>query len=161
MAFNMDTATPESLFTPELIAWIKDNIPLLNNMEVSFDQFNNGKLAIGCPLEPNINDKGTAFGGSIAALATFCGWLFTTLHARTHVQDCAAVIADSQLTYYAPGKGGISARCKAIVPETFFDRLNERRNAKLELTVELYSTGKEENSLANIATYKGIYLATP
>ncbi|WP_163370213.1 YiiD C-terminal domain-containing protein [Endozoicomonas acroporae] len=157
----MDTATPESLFTPELIAWIKDNIPLLNNMEVSFDQFKDGELVISCPLAPNINDKGTAFGGSIAALATICGWLFTTLHARTRVKDCAAVIADSQLTYHAPGKSRISAHCSAMVPDCFFDRLNERRNAKLELTVELYSTEKEEQSSINIATYKGIYVAMP
>ncbi|WBA79621.1 YiiD C-terminal domain-containing protein [Endozoicomonas sp. GU-1] len=157
----MDTATPESLFTPELITWIKDNIPLLKTMEVSFDQFKNGELVISCPLAPNINDKGTAFGGSIAALATICGWLFTTLHARTHVKDCAAVIADSQLTYHAPGKGHISAHCSAVVPNKFFDRLNEHRNAKLELTVELYSTEKEEQSSTNIATYKGIYVAMP
>ncbi|WP_353620164.1 YiiD C-terminal domain-containing protein [Thalassotalea sp. G20_0] len=140
---------------------IQDNIALLNNMEVSFDQFREGELVISCPLVPNINDKGTAFGGSIAALATIYGWLFTTLHARTRVKDCAAVIADSQLTYHAPGKGRISAHCSATVPAKFFDRLNECRNAKLELTVELFSTGKEDKSSINIATYKGIYVAMP
>ena len=157
----MDTVTPESIFTPELTAWITDSIPLLKDMKVSFDQFKSGKLIISCPLGPNVNDKGTAFGGSIAALATICGWLFTTLHARTRIENCTAVIADSQLTYHAPGKGRISAHCKTIVPDKFFDRLNKRRNAKLELTVELYSTEKEEKSLINIATYKGIYVATP
>ncbi|USE39431.1 YiiD C-terminal domain-containing protein [Endozoicomonas sp. SCSIO W0465] len=158
---DINYPSPESLFTPELITWIKDNIPLLNNMAVSFDQFKDGELVISCPLTPNINDKGTAFGGSIAALATICGWLFTTLHARTRIEDCAAVIADSRLTYHVPGKGHISAHCNATVPDSFFDRLNERRNVKLELTVELYSTDKAEKSPINIATYKGIYVAMP
>lgn len=158
---NINTVTPESLFTLELTTWIKDNIPLLNNMEVSFDQFQEGELVISCPLEPNINDKGTAFGGSIAALATICGWLYTTLYARTRVEDCAAVIADSQMTYHAPGTGRISARCKSIVPEKFFNRLNERKNAKLALTVELFSQVEEQESPAKIATYNGIYVAMP
>lgn len=157
----MDTATPESLFTPELMEWIKDNIPLLKSMEVSFDQFQQGELIISCPLEPNINDKGTAFGGSIAALATICGWLYTTLYARTHIEDCAAVIADSQMTYQAPGTGRISARCKSTVPEKFFARLNDQRNAKLELTVELFSQVEEQESPVKIATYHGIYVAMP
>ncbi|WP_299728885.1 YiiD C-terminal domain-containing protein [uncultured Endozoicomonas sp.] len=152
---NTQKPTPESLFTPELTRWIKDNIPLLNNMDVSFDQFQDGELTISCPLEPNINDKGTAFGGSIAALATICGWLYTTLYARTIVKECAAVIADSQMTYHAPGTDRIIAKCQAQVPETFYERLGEQRKAKLELTITLLSDE------IHIATYKGLYVAIP
>ncbi|MFK0569779.1 YiiD C-terminal domain-containing protein [Endozoicomonas sp.] len=166
MTNNIDSITPESLFTPELTHWIKSSIPLLQNMEVTFDQFENGKLIISCPLEPNINDKGTAFGGSMAALATLCGWLYTTLYARTRVTYCEAVIADSQMTYHAPASGPISAHCQAVIPEKFITRLDERRNAKLELTVELYSCseGSESEKPApqkKVATYTGIYVAMP
>ena len=158
---NQQNATPESLFTPELTQWIKESIPLLSSMEVNFDYFQNGELIISCPLEPNINDKGTAFGGSIAALATICGWLYTTLHARTVVENCAAVIADSHLTYHAPGKGKISAQCQATVPNEFFDRLSNHRKAKLELAVELFSKEDQNHQSTHIASYKGIYVAIP
>lgn len=152
----MNPKTPEQLFTPELTDWIRNNIPLLQNMQVRFDRFENGLLEISCPLEPNINDKGTAFGGSMAALATVCGWLYTTLHARTISSGCEAVIANSRMTYHAPAHGAFSTQCQAAVPETFFDRLRQNRRAKLELNIDLLSDNNEK-----VASYSGLYVALP
>jgi thioesterase domain-containing protein len=55
------------------------DIPLLNAMQLSFVSFEDLTLTMEAPLAPNINNKGTAFGGSIASICLFGGWAVSTL----------------------------------------------------------------------------------
>lgn len=133
--------------------WVLGQIPLLRAMELSLDNFSNGQLTLSCPLPPNINDKGTAFGGSIATIATICGWAFTMLHARTQCDRPDAVIAEQHMKYLKPGTAGLQAVCHSTVPETFYERLPQGRSARLELEVEVFSNSRL------IATFSGLYVA--
>ena len=158
--------TPQ--LTQDFKDWVMAEIPLLTAMELTLDEFRDGQLSLSCPLAPNINDKGTAFGGSIATIATLCGWAFTMLHARTLLfseqspgqssERCPkpdVVIAEQTMKYLKPGRSGLHAVCRSPVPEAFYRRLQENRNARLKLDVEVISDGQL------IATFSGLYVARP
>lgn len=145
--------TPQ--LTQDFKDWVMAEIPLLTAMELTLDEFRDGQLSLSCPLAPNINDKGTAFGGSIATIATLCGWAFTMLHARIQCSKPDAVIAEQSMKYLKPGRSGLHAVCHSPVPEAFYRRLQENRNARLKLDVEVISDGQL------IATFSGLYVARP
>ncbi|WP_156826529.1 YiiD C-terminal domain-containing protein [Marinobacterium rhizophilum] len=120
--------------------WLLGQIPLLNHMGLGPFDYDGQCLAIPAALGPNVNDKGTGFGGSQATLATICGWSLVTLLLRKQGLDCDLVIADSHLEYLSPVDADFVARCR--LPDqprvdSFLERLRTRRKSRLELNVEL------------------------
>ena len=49
-------------------------IPLARAMALRVAAYDGDSLALAAPLAPNVNDKGCAFGGSLASLMTLAGW---------------------------------------------------------------------------------------
>ncbi|WP_197473590.1 YiiD C-terminal domain-containing protein, partial [Oleiphilus sp. HI0066] len=45
------------------------NVPLARAAEISVHSYDGNRLVFEAPLDPNTNDKGTAFGGSIYVIA--------------------------------------------------------------------------------------------
>lgn len=134
---------------------IMGQIPLLSAMKIQFERCNDERIIIRAPLSDNVNDKGTAFGGSIVTLATITGWCFTTLLADK-IGDNEVVIADSSTRYLLPIKGDFEAHCRLAdesLIETFLAKLKERGRARLDLEVLVYHDGQ----LA--ATYQGSYVS--
>ncbi len=54
----------------ELQTYLHTHIPLSKAMEVEVVQATPDIIELRAPLAPNINHRGTAFGGSISTLAT-------------------------------------------------------------------------------------------
>ena len=63
----------------ELNDYLNRHVPLFRAMQAQIERCDVTRLALTAPLEPNVNDKGTAFGGSMAAIAALTGWTMTTL----------------------------------------------------------------------------------
>lgn len=61
-----------------------------------------GRLRLHAPLAANVNDKGSAFGGSLASLMTLAAWGLTALTVEQAGLDAEVYVADSQLRYLAP-----------------------------------------------------------
>ena len=53
---------------------LHSEIPLTKLMELKIRNYNNSELVTTAPLHININDKGTAFGGSLSTLTTISAW---------------------------------------------------------------------------------------
>jgi len=141
----------------EFRTWLLGQIPLLTHMGLGDFDWDGESLEIPAQLAPNVNDKGTGFGGSQATLATICGWSLITLLLRERGLDCDLVIADSQLEYRAPVDGDFNARCELPGPatvEAFLKRLRERGRAPLALEIEI----RQGDKLA--LQMKGRYVAT-
>jgi len=74
-------------------------------------------LQLQAPLAANVNDKGSAFGGSLAGAMTLAGWGLLTLKLAEAGLAAEVYIADSQLRYLRPLKddlvaeGRLDARC--------------------------------------------------
>lgn len=64
--------------------------------------YDGARLSLRAPLDANVNDKGCAFGGSLASLMTLAGWGLATLQLQAHGLDAAVYVADSQVRYLAP-----------------------------------------------------------
>ena len=71
-------------------------------MQLRVAQYDGDTLAMTAPLAPNINDKGCAFGGSMASLLTLAGWGLVELGLRAQQLDCDIYIGDSRIRYQEP-----------------------------------------------------------
>ncbi len=131
-------------------------IPLAKHLDFHYVSFDGAQLHITAPLAPNINDKGTFFAGSQAALLTLAGWSLTTLLAWQAGVTADVVAVESHIKYVAPLAGDASIVALAAPQECqrFTKSLSTRRRAPLKVTVELLSAA---NVLAS--SFEGRYLA--
>ena len=62
---------------PSLLANFHAMVPL-QHMQARLLDFDGRQLKIAAPIAANLNDKGTAFGGSMTSLMTIAGWLLVS-----------------------------------------------------------------------------------
>lgn len=139
-----------------LEARIRAHIPLAEHLAFRLDRHDPGALLLHAPLEPNVNDKGTFFAGSQAALLALAGWALTTLEAEQRVARADVMAVESSLQHLAPARfdARLQARATPAALERFRDRLGRRGRGKLELQVELLGPAGERAT-----TYQGLYMA--
>lgn len=58
----------------ELQNKLHNEIPLTKMMELKIQDYNEKELITTAPLNININDKGTAFGGSLSTMTIISAW---------------------------------------------------------------------------------------
>lgn len=140
----------------EFEKFLHEKIPATKAMKVKVAEFGPSKVRLEAELEPNVNDKGTAFGGSISSLMTLCGWsmMFSLMAGRD--PGAQIVVSRSSMRYIAPIKGDFAAECS--LPEdrdvsAFLEAYKDRKKARLSLKVRCFSEGE----LA--ADYDGQYVA--
>lgn len=85
-----------------LQAHIRQTIPLADAMDLRLDSFDDGRLRMRAPLTPNRNDKGCAFGGSLASLMTLAGWGVVVLNLGDAAANAEVYVQDSRIRYLAP-----------------------------------------------------------
>ena len=81
---------------------LRERIPLTRAMQLTVEAFDGASLALAAPLAPNVNDKGCAFGGSLASLMTLAGWGLPHLALEAHGLDADVYVQDSAIRYIAP-----------------------------------------------------------
>lgn len=64
--------------------------------------FDGETFRLAAPLAANVNDKGCAFGGSLASVMTLAGWGMVTLKIEAAGLDADVYVADSSIRYRAP-----------------------------------------------------------
>jgi thioesterase domain-containing protein len=128
---NADLAETERFF--------HGKIPLTKAMGVRVESHDSGGLVLTAPLDANHNHLGTAFGGSLAALATLAGYGLLWLELGD--RNAHIVIRRSELDYRHPVTGPLRAICRKP-PEaelatfrTTFAKAGKAR-IRLEVTVE-------------------------
>ncbi|MGJ4730877.1 YiiD C-terminal domain-containing protein [Luteimonas sp. SDU101] len=77
-------------------------MPPARALQLRVDGYGQGRLRLHAPLDANVNDKGSAFGGSLASLMTLAAWGLTVLQVEQAGLDAEVYVADSQLRYLAP-----------------------------------------------------------
>lgn len=120
--------------------WLHQAIPLTAAMQIDEIDYTGNQLSLSAPLEPNLNDKGTGFAGSIASIATLSGWCLLTLWLKERGIDADVMIAKSEQRYLAPVTDRLQAT--ATLPddqivEQFWQRFQEKQRARLPISVEL------------------------
>ena len=84
-------------------------IPQVLAMQVQLAGERDGRLCLRAPLGPNVNDKGTAFGGSLVTLMTLAGWCLVRGRLQQAGLEAAVYLADSQVRYPPPLRADLVA----------------------------------------------------
>ena len=118
-------------------------IPLTHAMGVKVEAFDQEKLILTAPLEENHNHLGTAFGGSLGALATLAGYGLLWLELGD--PECHIVIRSSSISYEKPVHGQLRAICRhPDVSElaSFKDAFVKKGKARIHLHVTIEEDGE-------------------
>lgn len=146
----------ETKIIQEINDYLNRYVPLFTAMQAQLQRGANGGLSIVAPLAPNINDKGIAFGGAMAALAALSGWAVTRTTLSAHQASGEIVITDSTQKFLRPVRGNIVTAClrpDAATVEEFMQSFRERGKARWTLEVLIH----DDNELA--MRFSGQYAA--
>jgi len=121
--------------------YLHRHIPLSKAMEASVVARDDGGIELSAPLPPNLNHRGTAFGGSVSSLAVLSAW--TLLHVELGAAQLPSriVIQKSEFTYLKPIDGEFRAVCLRPAPAVwnrFLTTLRRRGKARIALTASVF-----------------------
>ncbi|MEK6788219.1 MAG: YiiD C-terminal domain-containing protein [Pseudomonadota bacterium] len=97
------------------MAELHRDIPLAAFMQLEAVAWDGHSLTLKAPLQPNINDKSTAFAGALASLVTVTGWAALMLWSREHLGACHVAVYESEIKYRYPVSKDFSAT--AVLPD--------------------------------------------
>jgi thioesterase domain-containing protein len=134
--------------------YLHEQIPITRQMGIRLTSFDSEKLVLTAPLEPNHNHLGTAFGGSLSAIATLAG--YSLLWLELGDRDSHVVVKSSSMNYLHPVRGEIRAICgriDAVTLDRFKKKFARTGKAGLEIAVTI-----EENDRVCM-DFKGVFVA--
>jgi thioesterase domain-containing protein len=123
----------------ELERLIRSGIPLARAMALRVAEFDGERLALAAPLAPNVNDKGCAFGGSLASLLTLAAWGLVNLKLGEAGLEADVYVGESTLRYLAPVWGELHAEAYVAGdpwPE-FLATLGRTGKARIDVEAEI------------------------
>ena len=129
----------------ELERTLHEDIPITRQLGITVLRYEAEALALRAPLDANINHKGTAFAGSIYAVATLAGWGLIWLLLREADLAARIVIQESSIRYRLPITQDMVATCSKPSParlEQFFTMLRRKGIARLELQTQIREGGQ-------------------
>ena len=112
------------------------------------------EFIVEAPVALNFNHLGTAFGGSINAVATLAAYGLLWLELRDHASH--VVIAESSIRFLRPVREAIRALCLRPGPAewaVFRDRFAEQGKARITLRVNVVEEGQ------TAAEFEGVFVA--
>ncbi len=136
--------------------YLHEHIPLSKHLGIRVEGATLDSVRLGAPLEPNLNHRQTAFGGSISAVAILAAWSLLWCRLRGHAEGHNIVIQASAMEFLAPVTSDFSATCSVPPAEAWhrFVRSFERRGrARIELDVAVHAND------AHAATFTGRFVA--
>ena len=142
--------------TPSLSAILATHFPVSRHLGVRVREASARRVILDAPLAPNRNRSGTAFAGSLNAVATLAGWSLLTLALRGQEPEPQVVLQDSAITYHRPAGSAFRAVCVAPGAEElerFLAALGRRGRARVKLSVTLVTRE------GRVATFTGRYVA--
>ena len=111
-------------------------IPMARAMALSVARYDGDSLTVAAPLAPNVNDKGCAFGGSLASLMTLAGWGLIKLALDARGMHGEIYVQDSTIRYRAPVWQDFSTVARLAEGDTFagfFEALALRGKGRLRI----------------------------
>lgn len=117
------------------------SMPPVRALALRLDAYDGQRLRLRAPLADNINDKGSAFGGSLGSVATLAAWGLTQLKLLEAGHALADVyVQDSTLRYLAPLYDDLVAEA-TLAPDQSWDAFAaafaQRGKARATLSAEL------------------------
>lgn len=112
------------------------SMPPVAAMDVTIAAYDGRRLRLHAPLSTHVNDKGCAFGGSLASMMTLASWGLVSLHLEAAGLEADVFVADSQIRYLAPLFADLDVEAE-LAPDSnwpgFIATLRERGRARVGL----------------------------
>jgi thioesterase domain-containing protein len=151
-----------SAFTSPLLqslqTTLEREIPMCGQMGIRVHSGGPEGLVMRLPLGPNRNHQQTAFAGSLNAVCTIAGWGSVFLLLKELERKGNIVIRRSTIKYHQPvNSAEILAKCQPISATSrqyFLEMLDEKRQAKLDLEVEIVGPS------GPLVSFSGSYVVT-
>ncbi len=137
--------------------YLHGKIPLLRAMGFEFTESSSQALTLQAPFAPNINDKGTVFGGSTYSAAVLAGYGFLFLIVRRWDLNCDLMIHRATIDYERPIAGSFRCVASSATGEDRKDlqkKLEEKGKGSYTVKVEVFSENGERAAL-----FEGRYVA--
>ena len=138
----MNTLLSPIQISEKLKQFFISHLPITQFMELEVEFYDGDTLILTAPLEPNINDKQTAFGGSLYNTAVMACWGMIFLKTQEKNIDCNQVVTEGSMQYKAPVTGRIRAICHTPSEEelvSFFDHFERKGRARIGLEAAIYN----------------------
>ncbi len=137
MILTLSWRGPEML--EELQSIWHTRIPISKAMGIQATGYDGETLRARAGLAENVNVHGTAFAGSLYAIAALCGWGITWLKLREAGLDGSIVIASGHIDYARPVAGDIEVACRfdADAQLAAMAKLRDTGKCRFELSVEI------------------------
>ncbi|PJK05258.1 thioesterase [Lysobacteraceae bacterium NML71-0210] len=127
----------------DIHAWLQSKMaamPPVAMMQMRIADIGNDDLSLSAPLAANLNDKDSAFGGSLVALMTLAGWALASTQLLRAGFEADVYVADSEVKYLHPVKADLLAHATAQSPQAlqaFIDTFAARGKARIQLQVSI------------------------
>ena len=137
-------------------------IPISKAMDIHIDHYRDNCLVARARLAPNVNVHGTAFAGSIYAVAALVGWGMTWLQLRRREIDGSIVIASGNIDYTRPVTDNFVAGCRfdGDTQREAFTRLEQTGKTRFPLTCEVGLPDAEEPAAVFTGSYAVLITAS-
>ncbi len=138
----MNTSLSPENISKKLKQFFIDHLPITQFMGLEVESYDGETLILTAPLEPNINDKQTAFGGSLYNTAVMACWGMIYLKTQERNIQCNQVVTEGSMKYIAPVHGRIRAICHAPSEKelsAFFDHFERKGRARIGLEAAIYN----------------------
>lgn len=143
--------TPE-----EATQYVHDHIQITKHLGAVIESYDGQSVTLSAPLEPNLNHRNTAFGGSISALGILSGWSLLFLKLREEGIRNRLVIQKSSFDFQEPVADDFHATCSLPPAETwdkFLNTLKRHGRARISVNSQL------ECSSGVGGDHEGVYVA--
>ena len=133
---------------------LHSKIPITHAMGVRVEDYDGERLILSAPLDRNVNHLGTAFGGSLHALAVLSGYGLLWLELKDN--ECHIVIRKSTISYERPVRGELRAICvrpHADVLEEFKKMFHQKGKARIALSATIEEQGE------TAVHFEGVFVA--
>lgn len=140
----------------ELENKLHTQIPMTKLMHLNICSIENDKLITTAPLDININDKGTAFGGSLSTITIISSWSIAYLISlKLNLENTNIVIYQNNTKILRPVTKNII--CHTYMPtskeiEELKDKLDKKSSASINISSKIIENDK------TCVDFNGIYI---
>ncbi|MCG3710467.1 thioesterase domain-containing protein [Aliarcobacter butzleri] len=120
---------------------LHNEIPLTKFMDLKITKYDEKELITVAPLNKNINDKGTAFGGSLATLTIISGWSICWLISKElEINSENIVVIKNEHSYRKPVTKELICHTKRPIKdeiENLKNKLLLKKSASIKISSQI------------------------
>jgi thioesterase domain-containing protein len=116
---------------PDLLA----DIAPAQALQISVSNHWKNGIELSAPLEPNLNDKGTAFAGSISSLLTLAGWALLTHQLNEAGIQAEVMVVESTTQFSTAVRTDLKSVAEVSAQEMarVFQALEKRGRSRIQI----------------------------